>query len=378
LRLLVDLVGQAAEDRPPSEAAASPSPVPPALAVRWLNHAEALVESAAGFQAAAKELPDAKWAERLMAYAAALDAAAGLAPRDDLAPMALATPPRAREIPRDIPVERFEAAGFVRVPGRPAELLPLIDRLQSEVARHADALDGFAAELERHPVRSFVPQGGRILRALCRFELARQLRRRGPIARASEDVLRELMTGRLYPVVRELVAAMVRFEWYFEPLRMTADGREVILGGLATPREDLDARLLLNSAERTVVGLAWFLALHLLQPEGRRQVLVLDDPAGGFDPPNRAGFVATLRAFIRLARPEQVVLATHDDAVAGLLADELSPVDGWPRSTTRIRCWRNANDASVAAPEWDAVRSRELAEETDLLGLGEEPSLFKP
>jgi wobble nucleotide-excising tRNase len=56
-----------------------------------------------------------------------------------------------------------------------------------------------------------------------------------------------------------------------------------------------------------VVGVAWFLALHLLQPAERRRVLVLDDPTSGFDTVNRGGFIATLRAFARLTRPEQLL-----------------------------------------------------------------------
>jgi hypothetical protein len=194
--------------------------------------------------------------------------------------------------------------------------------------------------------------------------------------RASEDLLRELLQGRLYPVVRELVAAMVRFEWYFEPLRVTIEGRQVLIGGLATPRPDLDARLLLNTAERTVVGVAWFLALHLLQPESRRRVLVLDDPVAAFDDVNRAGFAATLRAFARLLRPEQIVIATHDEAVATLLANELAPVDEWPTAIGVVRCKRDREDASTAMIDDRRATSRDLAEDEEMLGLGGEPTLF--
>jgi len=60
----------------------------------------------------------------------------------------------------------------------------------------------------------------------------------------------------------------------------------------------------LTRPSRNVVGVAWFLALQLLQPADRRRVLVLDDPTAAFDAVNQAGFVATLRAFVRLIRPE--------------------------------------------------------------------------
>ena len=58
----------------------------------------------------------------------------------------------------------------------------------------------------------------------------------------------------------------------------------------------------------------------------------MDDPTAGFDNANTAGFTSTLRAFTRLLRPEQVVIATHDERVAAMLAEELAGVDGWPES----------------------------------------------
>lgn len=61
-----------------------------------------------------------------------------------------------------------------------------------------------------------------------------------------------------------------------------------------------------------MLGLAWFLALHMLQPKKRRAVLVLDDPTSAFDSLNTAGFTSTLRALTRLLRPEQVVIATGE------------------------------------------------------------------
>jgi len=117
--------------------------------------------------------------------------------------------------------------------------------------------------------------------------------------------------------------------------------------------------------------------LPVLAPTAeRRRVLVLDDPTSAFDAMNAAGFGATLRAFIRLARPEQVILTTHDDAVATQLAEELAPVGGWPAGVGRIRCRRNADDASVTVTETRSVDSGDLAEEEAMLGLGGEPTLF--
>jgi hypothetical protein len=375
LRQLVDSLATVRSPRPADESPPSHE-LSPALAARWMSHARTIRSGADRFRADADSLGDSPWAERLRAYAEALDAAADTTPYDDLERVARVVQPSAASGPTRIPEASFTAAGFRTVPAQTDILIPLLEELEAQLRREADAIESLAAELVAHPAGTFGDRSEMVLGAICRFELARHLRRARPIASASEELLRELLSGRLYPVVRELVAAMVRFEWYFEPLRLTVEGRAVVLGGLATPRTDLDARMLLNSAERTVVGLAWFLALHLLQPKDRRRVLVLDDPAGAFDAVNRAGFVATLRAFARLIRPEQIVVATHDETVATMLAEELCPVDGWPTAVVRVRCQRGEDDASIILRESVPEGPSDLAAEEAMLGLGGEPTLF--
>jgi hypothetical protein len=201
------------------------------------------------------------------------------------------------------------------------------------------------------------------------------MRNAGPILNASEKLVSELLQQRLAPAVRELVASIVRFEWYFQPLLIPDQGRKVLLGGLATNRPDLDARLLLNSAERTALGIAWFLALHLLQPADRQRVLVLDDPISAFDAPNQAGLTSTLRAYVRLTRPEQLIIATHDDHVAATLAQELAPVEGWPAHAATVRCQRDSSDATTIRLEPGYTHSRAITGEIEQLGLGETPAL---
>ncbi len=167
----------------------------------------------------------------------------------------------------------------------------------------------------------------------------------------------------------------MRFEWYFKPLQISEQNRRLTLGGLSTVKADLDARLTLNSAERHVVGVAWFLALHLLQPAERRRVLVPDDPTSGFDTVNRGGFIATLRAFVRLARPEQLIVVTQDDVLAAVLAEEFATVDGWPETVTRIRCSRDDRDSSTITAHPCAPAAHTTADETETLGIAAEPTL---
>jgi hypothetical protein len=117
---------------------------------------------------------------------------------------------------------------------------------------------------------------------------------------------------------------LVRIEWYFKPPKISWQDREIVIGGIATERQDLDARLMLNAAERSVVGLAWFLALHLLQ----------------------------------------LIVVSHDDVVAESLAEELAPVGDWPTAVARIRCERDEEDVSFVrseqfdeSPRQDALRA---------------------
>lgn len=358
-------------------------PIPRRLAVRWLGHGRGLEEVAKEFHAQAGELDDEAWSARLDAYAEALEAAAATVPTKELeeiagavAPSDAASVPAGRE---GVPEDLYRAAGFSRTLGRPLDVVPALEEYVDLLQRQAAELEALAASLDSHPSRSFAAHAERVLGAMCRFEVARRLRprkgKRSPIAEASEGVVAELLKGRMAPVVRELLAALVRFEWYFKPPAISGQDGELVIGGIATDREDLDARLTLNAAERSVVGLAWFLALHLLQPRERRRVLAIDDASAAFDVTNQAAFVSTLRALVRLSRPEQVVAITHDAAIAESLAEELAPVGDWPTSVARIRCERNKEDVSISWPEWCDESPRDLQLDLERLGLqGEMPA----
>jgi hypothetical protein len=356
-----------AQERPAENV---PMSVPPAIASRWLAHARSLSEAASEFRGAADRISDEAWAQRLLAYSAALEGAVEIAPMDDLAALARATPAReTRPNPVAVADDLYANAGFASPLEDGGAVVAPLRELLTALQQHVAKLEVLARDVKGHPARGYAERSDSVLRSLCRFELARSLRREGPILAASETLVADLLKGRLAPIVRELVASIVRFEWYFKPLLIPQEGRRVVLGGLATSNENLDARLVLNSAERTALGLAWFMALHFLQPRERRRVLVMDDPLSVFDDSNRAGFVSTLRAFLRLARPEQVIVAAHDDAVASVLADELAPVDGWPTHTVRVRLHRDASDRTVSATDWSASESQSLEREAEALSL---------
>ena len=349
-------------------------PISPRIAARWLSHGRSLSGAAADFKEESTEIEDAGWAKRLLSYAESLESIAEQVPQRELEKF---TPshyvPEALDRPVRVPKSLYHEAGFAEPPvSDPAELIPVIEEYVDLLRAQAGVIDALVLELLSHPARQSPERSAEVLGALCGYEVARLVRRKGPVVSASEDLVGRLLRGRLAPVVRELLSAFVRFEWYFEPLLIPDGDREIVLGGVATKRADLDARLTLNSAERGILGLSWFLALHLLQPEDRRRVLALDDVSAAFDDSNRAGFAATLRAFVRLTRPEQVLVISHDDGLARLLAEELAPVDGWPEEVKRLRCRRDENDASIVVEEEENERSVGMQGEMEQLGLGGE------
>jgi hypothetical protein len=347
-------------------------PISVELAARWLHHAEGLDQTAKRFRADAEGIDDEDWEERLRDYASGVEEAAKLAPVAKLESLGrpIAPPTPSLEVKAD--PETQQAAGFTEGAIDAATVGPVLRELSDALDTHVAALRDIGQQLERHPARDLSKHWEGLMDSLCHFELARTLRREGPIQQASERLICDLLDDRLAPIVRELMAAIVRFDWYFKPLKMSSQKRQVVLGGLATGREDLDARLLLNSAEKAVLGLAWFLALHMLQPRERRRVLVLDDPTAAFDTANTAGFTSTLRALTRLLKPEQMVIASHDDRVAAMLAEELAAVDGWPVSVRRVRFQRDAQEHSEPMEEWVSERECETAPELEQLGFLEE------
>jgi AAA domain len=351
------------------------------LSARWLGHVRALESTAGSFRRDAKDLEDRIWSRRLRDYADALGAAVEEAPKEELEKI---VGPREVKVPEsvddiDIPDSAYSRAGFSRPLGRPDEALEAIEATVRSLQLQTAELDSIATDLRQHPARDFGSHAERVLASVCRFELARHLRPRkgrvGPIEQASEEEVQGLLAGKLAPVVRELLAALVRFEWYFKPPLISGSDRRLVIGGIATGRGDLDARLTLNAAERVVFGLAWFLALYLLQPAQRRRVLVIDDASAAFDSSNQAAFVSTLRAFVRLVRPDQLIVVSHDQAVAESLADELAPVGDWPAAASLVRCMRSKDDTSVAERVGLEESPRDLQVDLEHLGvIGEMPT----
>jgi hypothetical protein len=371
LRRLAQQIAPHAHEREEGRTASKspPSPVPAATVAQWLAHIRGVERSAAALESLSASIDDDRWRKRLMGFADALRTALGVSSAEELEELAgaqrsaMADLPKAAEEPS---TSLLSEAGFTRAPSPSPVVLAALEELHTRLADYAAHLDELALRVERHPARSFASRASRVMPALFRFELMRELTgRRGALVRAQETLVNQLLDERLFPVVRELVACLTRFEWYFHPLHMRTEGNGLHLTGLATPDETQDIRFLLNEAERTAVGIAWFLALHILQLPEDRKVLVLDDPASGFDEMNKAAFLATLRSIVQLFEPEQLLITTHDDTLAALLEQELAPVEGWPAELGQLRCRRTNSATSVAEP-W--LKAGASSQPTDLDG----------
>ncbi|HSH39905.1 MAG TPA: hypothetical protein VK993_14110, partial [Chthoniobacterales bacterium] len=300
--------------------------LPRDVAANWLQAVRTLERSVAHLHAAADSIVDAEWRARVSRFleqARPLLAETPLLELEAVVNARLALPvssrpqPTAQGNPRD--EATLVAAGFAE--GAPLLTVALANEhirlLTRELRAFAAAATRYAEGVLDAPLIRLEGAEGDLHHALAQFEIARLMK--PPLAQAQENLLGRLISGPLEPLLRELIAALTRFEWYFHPLRMSVARGEVHLTGLATDSERLDVRMLLNAGERSIVSVAWFLALHLLQPRTSRRVLVLDDPFSALDDNNQASLVSTLRTVTRLTRPDLLVLTSHDRRVIDAL-----------------------------------------------------------
>jgi hypothetical protein len=332
-------VSVAASEGVDSSAAELPSPISPGLRARWLAQAGNLEADIESLERLGTDVDDPTWRKRLDTYLDALKRASECSSRAALEKLVdtETTRPvrRTSSLVEEASPRLVADAGFTESPRPTPAIIESIQTLQFELTRQADEIERIANDVESHPAAAFARLAPRVESALCRFELKRELNKpNGALTKAREALVGRLLDERLTPVVKEMVDALVRFEWYFEPLEVEVHGRELRLGGLSTDNPKLDIRMLLNEAERTIVGIAWFFGLHLTQKKSERKVLVLDDPASGFDETNKAAFVSTLSVLLDLLDPEQFLITTHDDALVAALESELGRS---PKAGERVR-----------------------------------------
>lgn len=217
-----------------------PPPIPRSLAAMWLAHADGISQAAEDFVDQSADLRDSAWRAALISYADNLKKAAQEAPRTRLRTIASSRPPATSTTPgSELPLDQLEAAGFSGVPTDLPPLRGLLEDLVSALRSYSSQLDGLAEEVEEHPAWVYALHHEQLLERISRYELARRLRMPdSPTTRASDELLRSLLEGRLAPALKELVAALVRFEWYFKPISINVEKGKIHVGGVAVDLPD--------------------------------------------------------------------------------------------------------------------------------------------
>lgn len=95
--------------------------------------------------------------------------------------------------------------------------------------------------------------------------------------------------------------------------------------------------IVLSSSQLNVLAVSTFLSLNLAIATLPLQVVALDDPLQSLDTVNLLGLADLLR---RIKASRQVIVSTHDERLAGLLARKLRPVsEGGRTRLIRLQAW---------------------------------------
>jgi energy-coupling factor transporter ATP-binding protein EcfA2 len=351
------------------ETASPAARVPSRLSRPWRFAADALRQTLPTLERHAKELQDLELLASLERFIQAGRAALEAVPRDVLAGLTPEQVSTGEPRRPTLSPELMQQAGFQSDTELPGEIVVPMRDAAAELSRFSAAMIAFAEGVARAPAARFADVAEELRYELARFEVGRSIE--APVAEAQGAVLGRLVDATFGGVLDELVAGLTRFDWYFHPLRVSSENGELGLSGMAVERSDRDVRMMLNAGERSIVAIAWFLALFVLQPSEDRRVLILDDPFVTVDSTNQAAGIATLRSLVRIVRPEQLIVASHDPSLADALLVEMGELDGWPRGVSRVRVDRDANGLSRATVESELVSPEaDISSELSILGLG--------
>jgi energy-coupling factor transporter ATP-binding protein EcfA2 len=359
-----------AEQATPFEDGQEVTGLPAQTASTWLYAGRSLRQSINDLRKLDVSSAAPTWRTRLERFLVLADEALGEVPFVELERFiqgrpASSPPALAKEIDPAV----LLAAGFEpsSVTDLPQTVQDLLRQLANSLRDHGTRLSAFAEAILLSPLVLLEGHEETLNEAVAQFELAKALKK--PVSGAQAELLTRLISGPLEPLFVELIMALTRFEWYFRPPKMTVRRGAVGFYGLATDSDKLDVRMLLNAGERAIVTLAWFLALHLLQPLSQRKILVLDDPFSTLDENNQAALVATLRTFARLTRPEMLLISTHDRVVADIIERDFAAIDRWPATVAKLRFTRSPDDTTVANGDVEETPRADYARELARLGL---------
>ena len=158
--------------------------------------------------------------------------------------------------------------------------------------------------------RDGVPIG--LLRRALAFDLVRA--QQDLLSEVSDDIVGSLISDRYGVCLLEIVAALSPSQWAQPPLhlRYQRQGQRpsVALDIAAQDQGYVDAKYILNSAEASLLSLAWFIVGYLLHGQELSDVVLIDDPFMGLDPAHQDFAVrAVLRILRATCEHRQIVLA---------------------------------------------------------------------
>jgi energy-coupling factor transporter ATP-binding protein EcfA2 len=372
----VDL-GNRAEEKavaPPQEASSSPEPLPlqtPVIDV-WLALERSLRAHVSALAAGATDTEDKLWRARLDEFVANARQLIDAVPVEELSRMRdaidVSAPPKSVELAqrRSLSPSLLGAAGFMQsaatLPQLDSELTDALAQLRDRLRAYAAGVRESADSVLRSPSLGLGDVETDLRLALARYEVARAI---------EKPIVVDLISTSFGNIVAELISALTRFEWYFTPVGFDLSNGRLGMHGMVKEGPSYDVRMLLNAGERSIVTFSWFLALYLLQPEEHRRVLALDDPFANLDANNQAAAISTLRMFLRLVRPDQVVFSCHDQMLAEGVLHEMGEVEDWPLGRTYLRLQRSPKGFSESASINFPAAAPDLDDEIAHLGLSE-------
>lgn len=351
--------------------------IPPAAAQEWLDAGAALRRASIALRSRRESITDPVWTDRVDRFLDAANNALEAVPFEFLE--AAVSQASAAPLPRQRPSAPTVDSSALADAGLPTDLLPFLSDVEGPLIGLRDAIrsraasaEALAEEVLQLPLVNLEGAEDELHEALAAYEIARRIQ--VPLERAQEVMLTRLFETSLRTVLAELVAALTRFEWYFGRFEVDVEKQAVAFRKMVVDSDALDLRMLLNAGERSIVTIAWFLALHLLQPPARRRVLVMDDPLAALDANNAQAAIATLRTIARLTKPDLFLFSTHDLATAESVERELQPVGEWPARTSRLHFSRDSRGLTRAEAADAALAEPDVEDELERLGLRSTPT----
>lgn len=214
------------------------------------------------------------------------------------------------------------------------------ERLSVQLARSAELAQ--RADLERQATTLASDLASREADLAARVET-------GELASRMLDKLRDVNAGIVATELQRIEPLLQRIYAQVDPhpsfravsfLTRTVRGRGRLWTSLGDRTADVSVQepsMVLSSSQLNVLAVSTFLSLNLAIATLPLQVVALDDPLQSLDTVNLLGLADLLR---RVRTSRQVIVSTHDERLAGLLARKLRPVSEEGRTRlVKLQAW---------------------------------------